>query len=309
MLIAEQDGYFTRAQALEAGLTDREIRGRVRSGEWIRIRRGAYVVAAHWNTCDPVQRHRIRARAVLRSLGPAVALSHVSGVIAHGIDTYGINLDRVHVTRLDGGAGRIEGDVVHHEGFWLDADVVEIEGMRVLRAERCVLEAASRSSDEVALCLLDSGLRAGAFDKEQLASTYAIMRHWPFAHHLATPVDMADGRSGSVGESRGRWFFHAFGLPAPELQVEVRRADGSLVGITDWAWRDLNVYGEFDGAVKYGRLLRPGQEPGEVVFGEKHREDEIREITGASMFRVIWTDYDRPKLLQSRLERILRIAS
>ena len=37
------------------------------------------------------------------------------------------------------------------------------------------------------------------------------------------------------------------------------------------------MIGEFDGKVKYGRLLRPGQDPGDAVFDEKRREDAIRD--------------------------------
>ena len=42
------------------------------------------------------------------------------------------------------------------------------------------------------------------------------------------------------------------------------------------------MFGEFDGRVKYGRLLKPGQDPGEVVFAEKRREDLIRGVTGGT---------------------------
>ena len=54
---------------------------------------------------------------------------------------WGVRLDRVHVTRLDGGAGRIEADVVHHEGFVADEEVGEVGGMRVLTPQRCALSA------------------------------------------------------------------------------------------------------------------------------------------------------------------------
>ena len=68
----------------------------------------------------------VRRRSCTR-LGSRVALSHVSGVIDWDIPTWGLDLSRVHVTRLDGGAGRLEGDVVHHEGLSLDHEVVERE--------------------------------------------------------------------------------------------------------------------------------------------------------------------------------------
>ncbi|MFI2707842.1 hypothetical protein ACH5WX_09865, partial [Nocardioides sp. CER28] len=246
--------------------------------------------------------------AVLRSLGDVVALSHASGVVRHGIDVWGLDLARVHVTRLDGGAGRVEGDVIHHEGFWVDNDVTEVDGQQVLRAERCVLEAGSRTSNEKALCLMEAGLRAALFDRATLGATYDLMRHWPFARHLAVPLEIANACAGSIGESRGNWLFHRAGLPRPEAQHEVRRADGTVAGISDWWWRDQRVLGEFDGQVKYGRLLKPGQAPGDAVFEEKRREDELRELTGATMVRLIWADFDIPAVTRARLERVLGLA-
>lgn len=304
----ERDGFFTTQMALEAGYAKRDITRMARSGEWHRIRRGAYAPGATWLELDPVARHQIRARAVMRSLGDSVALSHTSGVVAHGIDVWNLPLDRVHVTRLDGGAGRIEGDVVHHEGFTMDDEVVAADGMRVMLAERCVLEAASRVDTEVAWCLLDAGLRSGTFDRDRLEAAYKIVEHWPYMHRVRDLVPFADGRSGSIGESRGKHLFRSFGLPQPELQYEVRRADGSIVGVTDWAWPEFGLLGEFDGRVKYGRLLQPGQDPGDVVFAEKRREDELREITGFSMIRLIWSDFAHPAVTAARVRRALSLA-
>jgi hypothetical protein len=308
-IIAEPDGFFTRQDAKGAGHEDREITRMVRAGVWRRIRRGAYVFADEWAALGDVGRHQVRCNAVLRSLGDAVALSHVSGVIRHDIDVWGLDLTRVNVTRLDGGAGRVEGDVIHHEGFCLEDDVVEVAGQRVLRPERCVLEAGSRTISEKALCLMEAGLRADRFRLEDLGNAYEVMRHWPFARHLAVPVSLADGSSGSIGESRGNWLFHRAGLPRPQSQHEVRRPDGSIVGITDWWWAEQGVLGEFDGKVKYGRLLKPGQDPGDVVFEEKRREDELRELTGARMIRLVWADFDVPTVTRARLERVLGRAS
>jgi hypothetical protein len=52
------------------------------------------------------------------------------------------------------------------------------------------------------------------------------------------------------------------------LQLEVRSAEGPDLGRADFAWEDARLLGEFDGRVKYGRLLRPGQDPGDAVFQE-----------------------------------------
>jgi hypothetical protein len=63
--------------------------------------------------------------------------------------------------------------------------------------------------------------------------------------------------------------------------------DGELLGISDFRWGRL--LGEFDGMVKYGRLLRPGQTAADAVISEKIREDRMR-AQDRGMFRWIWAD-------------------
>jgi hypothetical protein len=306
--LCRSHGFFTRSQARSAGYDDRDIARAIHGKLWHRVRRGYYVHSDTWTTLDAVGRHLVRCRCVLDSLGPHAALSHVSGALAHGISVWDVSLEQVHVTRLDGGAGRIEAGVVHHEGFCLDDDVVEVGGMRVLAPERCALETGSRVDNERGLVVLDSLLHRGLCDEEQLQARFAIMGAWPFMRHLHIAVRMATGKSESPGESRGRWLFWTLGLPAPECQFEVYDGSGVLRGTCDWGWPELKQLGEFDGKIKYGRLLKPGQEPGDVVFAEKQREDELRELTGFSMFRLTWGDYDRPRQTALRLEPRLRPA-
>ena len=307
-ILTELFGFFTRAEARDLGYDDRAVERAVRAKIWHRIRRGYYTFEDVWLQLDEVQRHRVRSHAVLRSLGPKVALSHVSGVIEHGIATWGLDLGRVHVTRLDGAAGRVEGDVVHHEGMCLDTDVLEIPAGRVLTPVRCVLEAGSRAGGERALVMTDSLLHLELSDEDQLAATFRRLERWPWMRRMHIPVRMADGGAASAGESRGRWMFRIHRLPGPETQFEVYDANDRLVGTTDWCWPEDGLLGEFDGAIKYGRLLEPDQDVGEVMFAEKRREDLLREITGFGMVRLIWSDYDRPRVTVRRIERLLRRA-
>lgn len=302
-------GFCTRAEALAVGYDDRDLQRLVRHGVLHRIRRGAYTTSVRWAALDAEGQHLLRCDIVLRSLGPAVCLSHVSAALVHGATTWGVPLARVHVTRLDGGAGRVEGDVVHHEGFCLDGDVVEVAGRPVTRPARSALEAASQGTPEAALSLLDSFLHQGLVSDKALAAQFTTMQHWPRLRRLHVPVWMADGRSASVGESRGRWLFWSAGLPAPVLQYEVHAADGRLIGATDWAWPDHGVLGEFDGQAKYGRLLKPGQASGEAVFAEKVREDELRAQTGMTMLRLTWADYQRPRVTTDRVGAVLGLPS
>lgn len=49
------------------------------------------------------------------------------------------------------------------------------------------------------------------------------------------------------------------------------------------------MVGESDGRIKYGRMLKPGQKPEDVVYAEKLREDAIRAQDGVrTVIRWTW---------------------
>jgi hypothetical protein len=75
----------------------------------------------------------------------------------------------------------------------------------------------------------------------------------------------------------------------------------------DFGWPGLRTVGEFDGRVKYVRLLRPGQDPGDVVFEEKRREDDLRDA-GLQVVRWGWDDLGDFDLVAARLRRAFRRA-
>ncbi len=267
-VIAEQHGVFLTREALALGYDERSIARAVRGRLWHRVRRGAYVPYDVWASADAEARHLIRAAAVHRSYGDRVCFSHVTAALLHGIAVWGVDLDRVHVTRLDGGAGRTEPDVVHHEAQCLgDDDVVRLDECLVTAPARAALETGILGSTESSLVSLDSFLFRRLGSVNDLGSAYDVVQHWPGTQHLQVAVRMADGRAQSPGESRSRWLFFVEGIPAPELQFEVRDSDGVLLGTTDFAWRRHRLLGEFDGRVKYGRLLRPGQTPADALLG------------------------------------------
>jgi hypothetical protein len=304
--LVDTRGFFTRAESRDLGYGDKVVTAMVRSGQWHRIRRGYYTYADVWRALTPTGCHLVRAHAVMHSLGDRVALSGVSGLLEHGVPVWGMPLDRIHVTRLDGGAGRTEGEVVHHEGLCLDSDVTVVHGVQVLAAPRCAIEAGSRSGPEAALVAFDSLLHHQHCDHDELIAQFRSMSYWPFTRKLTLAVLMADGRSESPGESRGRWLFWLTGLPAPALQYEVRDADGRLAGVCDWGWPEHGLLGEFDGRIKYGRLLRPHQTAADVVFAEKRREDEIRELSGCRMIRLVWDDLSEPRRTHDRIRAMFR---
>lgn len=70
----------------------------------------------------------------------------------------------------------------------------------------------------------------------------------------------------------------------------------------------MRVAGEFDGKVKYGRLLQPGESAGDAVFREKRREDAVRDL-GWQMVRWTWDEIESPHLVTDRWERAIRRAT
>ncbi|HEY6933193.1 MAG TPA: type IV toxin-antitoxin system AbiEi family antitoxin domain-containing protein [Marmoricola sp.] len=308
-VIAEAEGVFLRREALGCGYTDKLIRSRMRSGAWHRVRHGAYCFWDQWAPLKPEQRHLLLAKAVLRTTPGPVALSHTTALIAHGVAVWGADLRRVHVTRLDDGAARVEHDVIHHVGRLAAGEVVEQDRLPVVGAARAVVEAASILSTESALVSADSSLFRKHCTPDDLHAVARACNHWPGSQKIHVVLHRMDGRHESPGESRSDYLFWRHGLPRPEPQWKVYDHRGILVAALDFAWPALGVWGEFDGRVKYGRLLREGQEPGDAVFEEKQREDRVRALTGWLCGRIVHVDLDNPALTAGRFQMLFARAA
>ena len=308
-LLAETRGFFTRTDALESGYDDKAIARALKAKLWTRVRVGAYTYSDLWAEADELAKHRATARAVMKRLGRNVALSHISAAIDHDLMVWNADLSQVHVTRLDGGAGRTEAGVIHHEGLCLDDDVIEQNGYLVVKPARAALEAGALVNTEAAIVLLDDGLHKRRFTVGEMEAAFCLMQNWPAFRKLQIPVRFADGRAESIGESRTRYLCHVHGLPAPELQYDVLDRDGQLIGVTDFAWPEHRLLGEFDGKVKYGRFLRPDEDPGDAVFREKLREDRLRETLMWGMVRIVWAELYRGAETAARIRRLMRAAA
>lgn len=293
-IIARTHGVFLRREAIACGYTDKMLAALRRRGVLHRVRHGCYCFMDVWSTMTSEERHLILARAVLRVTPGPVVLSHVTALVAHGVAVWGVDLTRVDVTRLETGAGRVEPDVRHHVGICVEGETTEVDGLPVMTVERALVEAATVVSSESALVSADAALHAGLCGPDAIRRSFARSVHWAGSRYVHTMLRLMDGRAESVGESRARWLFVTQGLPAPELQFEVYDDHGVLVAVTDFVWHDRKAFGEFDGKVKYTKLVREGEDPGEVVFREKQREDAVRRITGYGCGRLAWSHLESP---------------
>ncbi len=302
---ALEKGCFLRREAITLGIDDKALARARRAGHIVRIRQGCYVMGDVWRAARQEARLVMRTLAAVRTAEGPVAASHTGSCGLQEIDLYGVDYERAHVTRLDGGAGRVDPSATHHEGLCVDQDLVVVRGVDATAPARAVLETASLHGVEAGLVAADCALRKKLTDVDELRRYQALMERWPNSQALRLVTSLADGRSGSAGESRSRYMMWAYGLPKPDLQFEVYD-NGTLVGVSDFYWEQYNLLGEFDGQKKYGRLLKDDEDPGEVVFSEKQREDMLRDLTGCRMVRWVWHELAVPRVTCARIQRSMR---
>lgn len=149
---------------------------------------------------------------------------------------------------------------------------------------------------EAALVPADGALFRRLVTPDALAAAVERGAHRPRNGDARRVVAFADGRAESPGETRSRVAIRRAGLPAPTLQY---RTSGFRC---DFGWEEHGTVAEFDGRIKYGRCLPPGQDPGDAVFEEKVREDALRD-RGLQVVRWIWAELSSFDAPAARLRR------
>lgn len=274
-----------RPALLAAGVTDDELRRMRAQRRLTAVRPGAYVPSDDPRLDDALARHALAARAAARRMPTDTVVSHVSAAVLHGLTVWAVPLERVHLTRDRPSGGRCT-TLRHLHTAELDAvDVTEVGGIAVTSVARTVADIALTLPYEPALVVADAALHQHRTTSPALHDAVARAvgrRGSPPARRVAAA---ADPRSESPGETRSRVAITRAGLPAPTLQHVVPE----LGARTDFYWEEFATVGEFDGKAKYGRGVRPGQSPGEVVFAEKRREDALRDL-GLQVVRWTWDE-------------------
>ncbi|MFT3860153.1 type IV toxin-antitoxin system AbiEi family antitoxin domain-containing protein [Micropruina sp.] len=287
---------MVRTHELKAkGIGQGQIRRMLRDEKLHRLRRGAYLTEPD----QGLARHRNLIAATAPQLGPGAVISHLSAAVLHGLPVSNAWLGRVTYTSPGKGGGRL-GQSVHQYRTPLGAgDVETVARIRRTTLARTVLDLA-RTVPELGLAVAaaDAALRKGLSREQLMAQLTAAPRRRGLAQARVV-VEQADGGSESAGESVSRVSLWQLGLPKPELQYEVE-IDGVRYR-ADFGWPLWQVLGEFDGKVKYGDLLAPGETAADVVMREKRREALLRR-QGWAVVRWTWPEAVNPQ----RLDLLLR---
>lgn len=286
---------ITPQQWVDSGRTRSQLRTALDNQKLIRLRRGVYAPA----TDSHQQLHWLKLRAALLELEPTTYFGYASAAVIHGLPLLTKRLDEIVVVRTGGGHGHIRPTLHARRGRLEPHEVTVVDGLPVTTLVRTVADLVRTLLFPEAVMIADAGLAKGLSVADLLVAT-AKGRGCRMARRA---LEFADGRSESPGESLSRVRMDAAGVPAPELQLEIRNEAGAFLARVDFGWEELGIVGEFDGAVKYGRLLKPGQSVADVVEAEKLREQALIEqgwIVIRWTWKELWNgDFER------RLRRII----
>ncbi len=279
----------------DQGRTRTQLEAALRNGSLVRLRRG---VVAQFEDASRTAVHRLKIEAAAPFLAPGTYFAHESAAVLHGLPLLSSRLDEVVVVRTAGGHGTIT-KTLHARRAQVNAEeATEVDGFPVTSLFRTACDLTRRLPFPEGVMLADAALRFG-LDRRELLRCVVGGRGCRTA---AAALEFADARSESPGESLSRVRMHRAGIPAPTPQVELFDDFGNLVARVDFWWEAEGVVGEFDGMVKYGELLRPGQTTEDVINAEKSREQTLV-AAGCKVIRWTWRD-----LWNGEVERRLRHA-
>lgn len=139
---ARQRGFFTAAQALEAGYSYQAQRYHAQRGNWLVIDRAVYRFREFSDLPDEGDEQLVRW--TLWSKGRAV-VSHATALAVHDLGT--ANPSRIHLT-VPRGFRRTSDVVTLHRAELADTDIEDRAGYRVTLPTRAIAECAADDEDQ-----------------------------------------------------------------------------------------------------------------------------------------------------------------
>lgn len=295
------------------GVSRRSLARQAERGLLTRIRPGVYAKTEVWADIPWWEQYRVRIEAINRFASSPRVFVLQSAAALWGIPLFGRNND-VHVLADDGSNPRLRTGVRTHRERNLDALQFH-KGFLLTSRVQTVVELALSEPFEHAVAACDHVLRPDkgqslpAVSMEELLRVTNKLGIRAKIDRVLRVLRFADAKSASAGESLSRAYMYLRGFPKPELQYSVFDRNGSLIGISDFYWKDIGLLGEYDGSVKYSRnQYLKGQLPQDALAAEKDREDAMR-ATGRGMVRWLWQDnWQTGTTPAAGLERKLRNA-
>ena len=246
-LAALQHGVITLAQALGLGLSREQIRYRVETGRWIRVRLRVFVLAG-----SPATWQQATMVACLGGPAGAVASHRSAAALYQLLDAP----ELPEITVPARGNGRQEGAMVHRSSV-PTPDATSLAEIPVTTAARTLVDCAS-VLDHEALCeLLDDALCQRLCTTAEITEAMGRAGRGPGRAGLASLeralLPWTPGLPpGSPAEMRLIRLLIRWGFPLPERQVKVFDRHGRFVAKVDVGWREQTVGLEYYGQRHHG---------------------------------------------------------
>lgn len=226
------------------------------------LRRGVYARADALASAadDPARMHAFRVAAALLPARALASASHESAAVLHGLDLLErppeslVTLTRPPHVRGSRASGN---DLKVHAAALSPGHVTKHYGLPVTSVARTVVDLARTLPFKHGVVVADSALHARKATHEDLARVLAACSNWPGVERARRVVAFSDHRSESVLESCARVTFDDYGLPPPELQVDI--GGDQFIGRVDFYWGEYLTIAEADGMLKYadaGRAVK-----------------------------------------------------
>jgi len=174
-----------------------------------------------------------------------------------------------------------------------DFDVVEVRGLQSTSIQRTLLDLCCRQSDVEALVTIDMAVSGNLTTVPALVRYASDARGRPGVRRLRSLAPLG-AKAESPMETRLRWLLLRAGLPTPEVQTDLRDADGRLIGRADLYYPAARLVVEYDGANHRERLV------------EDNRRQNLLMDAGYALLRFTAADINRqPEVVETLVRRAL----
>lgn len=129
--------------------------------------------------------------------------------------------------------------------------VTHVLGVRVTTVARTVLDLARSLPYVEGVAVADSALLANQVTKPDLRALLPAFAGWPGSDRARRVVEFSSELAESVLESAARVVFAEWGLPAPQLQMDMYDDKIRFIGRVDFLWEKYKTIAEADGMGKY----------------------------------------------------------
>ena len=279
----DQHHVFTRSQALAAGFTPRQVEGKLRRGEWLKVYRGVYIDAA-----VPIGWQQQVSAAVLACGRDAVASLFSAARVFGWVEDF----TRPEVNVL---SKRARVGIAVHETVRLDR--FRHDGFSVTNPMRTLLDLAARLPQRPLEPMVDKAHHARLISIERfgvyLADPFAQARPGAGVLRALVAVRDPDAPIESTAETllfaalrRGR-----LPLPQPQFWVETPRRRARI----DFAYPDLMIAIEADSWKDHG--TRPAFE------ADRARQNELI-VLGWRVIRFTWRQLNDATYVASTIKAL-----